>query len=403
MRTAFDDRVQKNLQDLKDAGTFKTYRHLSGPMDAHSGMEEAGKDVLVLSSNNYLGLSNDPEVIEASREALNKYGAGTASVRFICGTMSIHKELEDEIADFHSTEASLTYSSCWSANTGLFANICAPGDALISDELNHASIIDGCRVVNKQVNRDVYRHSDMAHLEEQLQKYKDAPARFIVTDGVFSMEGDIAKMPEIVALAEKYEATLIVDDSHGVGVMGPGGRGVAEFYGVEDKVDIYTGTLGKALGGAAGGYVAGPQHVIDLLIQQSRPHIFSNGISPATAGAAMASIRLIKREPQRVKSVQDKSRWFRDALRAEGFSPLEGESAIVPIIVGDTAFAMSISEKMLKEHGIFVTGFGFPVVPKGTARIRVQISDAMSQEDLDYALKAFVTVGKEVGLLEAAA
>jgi glycine C-acetyltransferase len=398
MRTEFDNQIQQVIQTLKQEGTYKELRHLESPMDAHSMMREAGGEVIVLSSNNYLGLSNHPDVKKAAIDAIEKYGAGTASVRFICGTMTIHEELEKEIADFHQTEAATTYSSCWSANGGLFSAICKEGDVIISDELNHASIIDGMRLVKKGVNKAIYAHSDMADLEKKLQEHANAANRFIVTDGVFSMEGDLAKLPEIVVLAEKYQATIIVDDSHGVGVVGKTGRGTAEHFGVMDKIDITTGTLGKALGGAAGGYVSGKKDVIDLLIQQSRSQIFSNGISPATAGTALASFKIVKNEPVKVASLQQKSKFFRGKLLENGFKPLDGESAIVPIIVGKTALAIRISEALLKE-GFFVTGFGFPVVPEGTARIRVQISDSLSYEDMEKALSAFVKVGKQFGII----
>ena len=371
-------------------------------MGAHSTMAEAGRDVIVLSSNNYLGLANHPEVVKAAHHALDVFGAGTASVRFICGTMTIHQQLEAELAKFHRQEASLTYSSCWSANTGLFAVICQAGDLLISDELNHASIIDGCRLVNKNVMRSVYKHSDMADLEAQLKAYTGEGVKFVVTDGVFSMEGDIANLPALVKICEKYDAILIVDDSHGVGVMGKNGRGTAEHFGLEDKVDIITGTLGKALGGAAGGYVAAGKDIIDMLIQASRPHIFSNSISPATAAGALAALELMEAEPRRVTSLHEKVAYFRKGLVELGFKPLAGESAIIPIIVGETAFAIKIAAKMLQK-GVYVTGFGFPVVPEGAARVRVQISDALSKADMDAALKAFAEIGQELNLLKKSA
>jgi glycine C-acetyltransferase len=402
MRSAFDDRLIKQINDLKTAGTYKSLRHLDSPMSAHSLMREADGEVIVMSSNNYLGLADHPDVVAGSAAALKKYGAGTASVRFICGTMTVHEELETEIAALHNTEAAITYSSCFAASMGLFAPLTQPGDVIISDELNHACIIDGMRLVKKGVEKTVYRHSDMAHLAELLEQHKDAPARLIVTDGVFSMEGDIANLPDIVALAKKYKATVIVDDSHGVGVMGKTGRGTAEHYGLIDEIDITTGTLGKALGGAAGGYVAGRKHIVDMLIQASRTHIFSNGISPATAGAALAAIQVMRSKPDIVTDLHEKTAYFRDGLKKRGFKPLEGESAIVPIIVGDTAFAIKIAGKLLQK-GVFVTGFGFPVVPEGAARIRVQISSALSYKDMDIVLSALEGVGQEVGLLGAAA
>lgn len=398
MHTQFDTATQQTIESLKKAGTYKELKHLDSPMDAHSQMREAGGEVIVLSSNNYLGLSNHPNVKRAAIDAIEKYGAGTASVRFICGTMTIHEELEETIADFHQTEASTTYSSCWSANGGLFNAICQPGDVMISDALNHASIIDGMRLAKKGVNKAIYAHSDMVDLEAKLQEYKDANNKFIITDGVFSMEGDLAKMPEIVALAEKYNATIIVDDSHGVGVVGKTGRGVGEHFNCMDKIDITTGTLGKAIGGAAGGYVAGRKDMIDLLVQQSRSQIFSNGISPATAGTALASFEIVKNQPEKVSSLQQKTKYFRGKLFENGFKPLDGDSAIVPIIVGETALAIKISAALLKE-GFFVTGFGFPVVPEGTARVRVQISDALSYEDMDKAIAAFIKIGKQFELI----
>ncbi|MBI1364183.1 MAG: glycine C-acetyltransferase [Proteobacteria bacterium] len=402
MRTALDTRLAEQIDGLKAAGTYKTLRHLDSPMAAHTSMREAGGEVIVMSSNNYLGLADHPAVVQGSIDAVKKYGAGTASVRFICGTMTLHEELETELAKLHKTEAAMTYSSCFAASMGLFAPLTQPGDVIISDELNHACIIDGMRLVKKGVEKTVYRHSDMAHLKELLEQHKNAPARLIVTDGVFSMEGDIANLPEIVKLAKQYSATVIVDDSHGVGVMGKTGRGTAEHYGLMDEVDITTGTLGKALGGAAGGYVAGRKHVIDMLVQASRTHIFSNGISPATAGGAMAAVKTMLGNPKMVDTLHSNTQYFRDGLQKRGFKPLDGESAIVPIIVGDTAFAISIADKLLKK-GVFVTGFGFPVVPEGTARIRVQISAALSKSDMDTVLNALESVGREVGLLKGAA
>lgn len=390
-------RLEKQVADYRAAGTLKTLRHLEGPMSAHSLMREAGGEVLVLSSNNYLGLADHPTVVAGAEAALKAYGAGTASVRFICGTMDLHEKLEAKLAALHRTEAAITYSSCWAANTGLFATITQPGDFLISDELNHASIIDGCRLVSKSVTRSVYKHADMADLERQLAANQEAPARIVVTDGVFSMEGDIAPLPAIVALCEKYDATLVVDDSHGVGVMGKTGKGTAEHFDLMDKVDITTGTLGKALGGAAGGYVAGSKALVDMLIQASRPHIFSNSISPATAGAALAALEVLENEPTRVEALHRNVEIFRKGLKDLGLNPLDGDSAIIPIIVGDTAFAIKMASALLKE-GVFVTGFGFPVVPEGTARIRVQMSAALTQKDLEQGLTAIAKVAKSLGL-----
>jgi glycine C-acetyltransferase len=397
VNATFEQKLQADLDKLKAAGTYKTLRHLTTPMAPEVHMEEAG-DVIVLSSNNYLGLSDEPSVIEAGKRGLEKYGAGTASVRFICGTFDIHRTLEEYIAQFLSTEASLTYVSCWNANTGLFPSICEEGSALLSDELNHASIIDGSRLASK-ARRERYKHGDMADLEEKLKAVQGSAPTVIVTDGVFSMEGSLAKLPQIVELAKKYNAVTVVDDSHGTGVMGKTGRGTIEHFGLEGQIDIITGTLGKALGGAAGGFVAGSKALIDTLIQKSRPQLFSNALPATVACSALAALDYLDRHPELVQQLRDNIAYFRTELKRLGFKPLEGESAIIPIIVGDTAFAIAMSDQLLKK-GVFVTGFGFPVVPEGTARIRVQISAKLTKEEMDRALDAFQTVGKDVGLLK---
>ncbi|MGZ3519294.1 MAG: glycine C-acetyltransferase [Vulcanimicrobiaceae bacterium] len=397
MNATFEKRLQSEIQKLKDAGTYKQLKHLTTPMAAEVHMEEAG-DVIVLSSNNYLGLSDEPSVVEAGKRGLDKYGAGTASVRFICGTWDIHRTLENRIAEFLRTEASLTYVACWNANTGLFPTICDAGSAILSDELNHASIIDGVRLASK-ARRERYKHSDMADLEEKLKSVQDCSPIVIVTDGVFSMEGSIAKLPEIVALAKKYNAVTVVDDSHGTGVMGKTGRGTIEHFGLDGQIDVITGTLGKALGGAAGGFVAGSAALIDTLIQKSRPQLFSNALPATIASSALAAIDYLDAHPEVVDRLRENVAYFRDGLKRLGFNPLEGPSAIIPIIVGETAFAIAMSDKLLK-HGVFVTGFGFPVVPEGTARIRVQMSAALTKDEMDRALAAFESVGKEVGLLK---
>ncbi|MGA7201482.1 MAG: glycine C-acetyltransferase [Candidatus Cybelea sp.] len=397
MNQAFEEKLQTDLDALKKAGTYKHLRHLTTPMAAEVHMEEAG-DVIVLSSNNYLGLADLPEVVEAGKRGLDQYGAGTASVRFICGTFSIHRELEERIAEFLGTQASLSYVSCWNANTGLFATICDAGAAIISDELNHASIIDGVRLASK-ARRERFKHSNMHELEEKLHSVADCFPIVIVTDGVFSMEGDLAKLPEIVELARKYGAISIVDDSHGTGVMGKTGRGTIEHYGLTGQVDVITGTLGKALGGAAGGFVAGSAALIDTLIQRSRPQLFSNALPATVACSSLAAIEYLEAHPELVGKLRENTRYFRDALNRMGYKPLESESAIVPIIVGETAFAIAVSDKLLKA-GVFVTGFGYPVVPEGTARIRVQISAALTKDEMDRALAAFEKVGRETGLLK---
>ncbi len=387
--------LQTELDAMAKAGTLKKFRHIAGPMDTEVDMKETGH-ALVLSSNNYLGFSNHPEVIEAGVAALKKYGAGTASVRFICGTFTIHDEIEAAIAKMHRTEAALTYVSCWAANTGLMPAIAGAEDVLISDALNHASLIDGCRM--SKAKRHIYPHSDMAVLEEKLKESQGARRIFIVTDGVFSMEGTIAKLPEIVALARQYNAAIILDDSHGVGVMGKHGRGTAEHFGLEHEIDIYTGTLGKALGGAAGGYVAASNAVIEYLNQTSRPQLFSNALPATIAASAMKAIEIMEREPERVAHLHAITKRMRDGLKARGFKPLEGPSAIVPIIVGETAFAIKMSQELLGE-GIFITGFGYPVVPEGTARLRIQMCATLTDAQVDAALEKFEKVGKKLGVI----
>ncbi len=389
MNSAFDTQLQSELDALKGAGTYKHLRHLTTPMAPEVHMEEAG-DVIVLSSNNYLGLSDQAEVIEAGIEGLRKYGAGTASVRFICGTFDIHRTLEERIATFLGTPASLTYVSCWNANTGLFATVCGEGSAIISDELNHASIIDGVRLAGKS-KRAVYKHSDMADLEAKLKAAQGCAPILVVTDGVFSMEGSLAKLPEIVALCKKYGAVSVVDDSHGTGVMGKTGRGTIEHFGLTGDVDIITGTLGKALGGAAGGFVAGSHALVDILIQRSRPQLFSNALPATVACSSLAAIDYLDAHPELVDRLRTNVAYFREGLTRLGFKPLDGPSAIVPIIVGETATAIAMSDKLLR-RGVFVTGFGFPVVPEGTARIRTQLSAALTKDEMDRALAAFETL-----------
>jgi glycine C-acetyltransferase len=396
MNQAFETKLRGDLDALKKAGTYKHLKHLTTPMAPEVHMEEAG-DVIVLSSNNYLGLADQPEVVDAGIRGLEKYGAGTASVRFICGTFDIHRLLEQRIAEFLGTEASLSYVACWNANAGLFATICEAGSAIVSDELNHASIIDGVRLASK-ARRERYKHSDMGELEAKLQNVQDCFPIVVVTDGVFSMEGDLAKVPEIVALARRYSAIVVVDDSHGTGVMGKTGRGTIEHFGMTGQVDIITGTLGKALGGAAGGFVAGSNALVDTLIQRSRPQLFSNALPATVACSSLAAIEYLEAHPELVDRLRENTAYFRDGLQRLGYTPHPSESAIVPIIVGETAFAIAVSDKLLKK-GVFVTGFGFPVVPEGTARIRVQISAALTKEEMDRALAAFEEVGKETGLI----
>jgi glycine C-acetyltransferase len=393
----FNRKLKTELDALRAAGTFKHLRHITTPMGAVVHMQEAG-DAIVLSSNNYLGLADNPRVVQAGIDGLQKYGAGTASVRFICGTFDIHRRLEERIAQFLGTENSLSYVSCWSANTGLIPTIAVEGTAIVSDELNHASIIDGCRMAT-QAQRLRYKHADMADLEAKLANLPPDMTKFIITDGVFSMEGDLAKLPELVALAKRYNAVSIVDDSHGTGVLGKTGRGTIEHFALTGQIDIITGTLGKALGGAAGGFVAGSNDLIETLIQKSRPQLFSNALPATVACSALAAIDELDTHPELLATLRENIAYFRAGLTRLGYKPLAGESAIIPIIVGETAFAIKMSDMLLKE-GVFVTGFGFPVVPEGTARIRVQMSAALERDHLDRALAAFGRVGRELGLIK---
>jgi glycine C-acetyltransferase len=337
-----------------------------------------------------------PEVIEAVREGAAKYGAGTASVRFICGTWDVHRHLEDRIADFLETEASITYTSCWNANGGLFAPLLTDEDALISDELNHASIIDGIRLCKAE--RHVYKHMDMDALEDALKKTQDRRHRLVMTDGVFSMEGEIAPLPAIRELCDRYDAVLTVDDSHATGVLGDTGRGTPEYFGMHGEVDIITSTLGKALGGMAGGFTASSRPVVDYLVQRSRTQLFTNAIPPHSACGALAAIDYLEAHPERVQKLRDNTGYFRRKLIGLGFDPIEGDTPIVPVVIGETAAAMELSRELLDE-GVFVIGFGFPVVPKGEARIRCQVSAAHEIEHLDRAIAALEKVGKRLGVI----
>ncbi|NUO64119.1 MAG: glycine C-acetyltransferase, partial [Gemmatimonadaceae bacterium] len=379
---------------------YKRLNHLASPQDAWVEMEGRGK-VLILSSNNYLGLSNEPSVVQAGIEGLKKYGAGTGSVRFICGTFTVHRELEQALARFVGTEASMSYVSAWNANEGLTATVVEEGDFVVSDALNHASIIDSIRLAKSitKCTTAVYRHGDLDDLVEKLKANKGAKRRMIWTDGVFSMEGSIAKLPELAQIARDHDAVLVMDDSHATGVLGKTGRGTAEHFGMLGEIDVITSTLGKALGGAAGGFVAGSAALCDLLTQRSRPQLFSNALPPTVAASALASVRYIEEHPERVTRLRENADYFRKAITEAGFKPLAGETPIVPIIIGETADAIRMSDLMLAE-GVFVTGFGFPVVPQGQARVRCQISAAHTREDIDLAVKAFVKVGRKVGVLK---
>jgi glycine C-acetyltransferase len=395
----FDNELKAGIEQLKKDRVYKRLNYLDSPQSARVQMQGRG-EVLILSSNNYLGLCDEPEVIRGGMEALEKFGAGTGSVRFICGTFTIHCALEDAIASLVGTQSSLTYVSAWNANEGLTATVVEAGDFVVSDALNHASIIDSLRLAKSitKCTTAVYAHSDMDDLVAKLESARDAKRRIIWTDGVFSMEGSIARLPEILDIAKKYDAIVAVDDSHGTGVLGETGRGTPEHYGVVGEVDIITSTLGKALGGAAGGFVAGASALCDTLTQRSRPQLFSNALPPTVAGSALAAIRFLQAHPERVAKLRENVRYFREQIIESGFKPLPGETPIVPIIVGETAAAIQMSD-MLLEEGVFVTGFGFPVVPQGQARVRCQLSAAHSREDLDEAIAAFRSVGRKLKII----
>jgi glycine C-acetyltransferase len=396
---SFTRSLEDTIEQLKSDKVYKRLNYLDSPQAARVKMEGRG-DVIILSSNNYLGLSNEPSVIEAGIAGLRRFGAGTASVRFICGTFTVHRELEETLARFVGTEASLTFVSAWNANEGLTATIAQEGDFIVSDALNHASIIDSMRLAKaiSKCTTAVYKHGDMDDLRAKLAEASGARRRMIWTDGIFSMEGAIAKLPDILQIARETDSIVAVDDSHATGVLGKEGRGVAEHFGVLGEVDIITSTLGKALGGAAGGFVAGSNVLADYLTQRSRPQLFSNALPPTVAASAMAAVEFVERHPDRVETLRQNTRYFREQITEAGFKPLPGETPIIPIIVGETAAAIQMSD-MLLEQGVFVTGFGFPVVPHGQARVRCQISAAHTRDDLDQAIRAFKKVGATLGIV----
>jgi glycine C-acetyltransferase len=394
-----DQRLRAELDQFRADGVYKRLNHLASPQAPRVRMEGRG-EVIILSSNNYLGLSNHPTVVAGGRAALDRFGAGTASVRFICGTFTVHRELEEALAELAGTEAALSFVSCWNANEALFATLLGPEDVVISDQLNHASIIDGIRLakVITKCETAVYRHADMADLEARLEAHRDRRTRLVVTDGVFSMEGDITPLPAILELARRHDAIVAVDDSHATGVLGATGRGTAEYYDLVGSVDIITSTLGKALGGAAGGFIAASSSVCDYLTQRARPQLFSNALPCTVAGSALAAVRELRTHPALVTRLHANARYFRERLVGLGFRPLAGATPIIPVILGETAMAIRMSELLLEE-GVFVTGFGYPVVPQGEARVRCQISAAHTRADLDQALRAFETVGRGLGLI----
>lgn len=396
---SFFPRLESDLVQFRKDGVYKRLLYLDGPQGPRVRMEGYG-DVIVLSSNNYLGLCDVPEVVQAGKDALDRFGAGTASVRFICGTFTVHRTLEQACARLVGTRASLSFVSCWNANEAVPGTLLGEEDIVISDQLNHASIIDGIRLA-KAITRcqtAVYRHADLTDLREKLTAARDRRVRMVITDGVFSMEGAIARLPDLLELCRRHDAVLVVDDSHGSGVLGRTGRGTAEHFGMVGEVDIITSTLGKALGGAAGGFVASTEALCDYLTQRARPQLFSNALPPTVAASALASIEYLEQHPERVETLRQNSRYFRERLIADGFTPLPGETPIIPVILGETAQAIAMSDALLKE-GVFVTGFGYPVVPQGQARIRCQVSAAHTRDDLDQALLAMRKVGQRLGLV----
>jgi glycine C-acetyltransferase len=399
LNAAFTAGLETKLQQLRDDRVYKRLNHLASPQGARVQMEGRG-EVLILSSNNYLGLAAEPAVVQAGIDALERFGAGTGSVRFICGTFTIHRELEQALARFSGTEASMSYVSAWNANEGLTATVVEEGDFVCSDALNHASIIDSIRLAKSitKCQTAVYKHGDLDDLRSKLAGARSAKRRIIWSDGVFSMEGSIAPLPDLLQIAREHDAVLVIDDSHATGVLGRTGRGTAEHFGVLGEVDVITSTLGKALGGAAGGFVAGSAALCDYLTQRSRPQLFSNALPPTVAGSALAAVEFIEQHPERVTTLHENARYFRERIIEAGLKPLPGETPIIPIIVGETAAAIQMSE-MLLDEGVFVTGFGFPVVPQGEARVRCQISATHTRADLDEAIAAFVRVGRKLKLI----
>jgi glycine C-acetyltransferase len=385
---------ETQLREIRDAGLYKSERVIASPQNARIDLP-AEKSVLNLCANNYLGLADHPDVLRAAHEALDRWGYGLSSVRFICGTQEIHKQLEKRLSEFLGMEDTILYGSCFDANGGLFETLLDGQDAIVSDELNHASIIDGIRLCKAQRFR--YRNSDMGDLERNLKEAASARRILIATDGVFSMDGYIAKLPEICDLAEKHNAMVMVDDSHAVGFMGENGRGTHEYHNVMGRVDILTGTLGKALGGASGGYISARKEIVDLLRQRSRPYLFSNTVAPAIVGASLKVLDLVRTTKQLRDKLFANTHFFRKQIATKGFSILPGEHPIVPVMLGDASLAAEVSESLLRK-GVYVVGFSYPVVPVGRARIRVQLSAAHSTEDLEFAVEQFAKVREEIKL-----
>lgn len=393
-KTCFDY-FAKQLEELKQEGLYKQERKINSPQDSHITLED-GKEVINFCSNNYLGLANHPTVIEAASQSYSRYGFGLASVRFICGTQTIHKELEKRLSQFLETEDTILYSSCFDANGGLFETLLGSEDAVISDALNHASLIDGIRLCKAKRLR--YEHNDMTSLESQLKEAKDSRFRLIVTDGVFSMDGTIANLPAICDLSDKYDALVMVDDCHATGFLGKHGKGSPEYCNVMGRVDLLTGTLGKALGGASGGYTTGKKVFIDWLRQRSRPYLFSNALAPSIAAASIQVLDLVEKGDDRRQRLQDNSRYFRERMSQLGFTLIPGHHPIIPVMLGDAKLAQEFAKRMLEE-GIYVIGFSYPVVPQGKARIRTQMCANHTRKDLERAVDAFAKIGRELKVI----
>jgi glycine C-acetyltransferase len=395
MTTKFLQHLAHEATDIKEAGLFKSERVIASPQDAVITLDD-GTEVINLCANNYLGLADSPELVNTAKEALDEYGYGMASVRFICGTQTVHKALEAEISSFLGKQDTILYSSCWDANGGLFETVLGPEDAIISDALNHASIIDGVRLCKAARYR--YANNDMEDLRTQLETAKDARFKMIATDGVFSMDGVIANLPAICDLADEYDAIVMVDDSHAIGFIGPNGGGTPDHWGVADRVDIVTGTFGKALGGASGGYTSGPKELVTMLRQRSRPYLFSNSLAPVISATTMTAIRQLRTSAERRDRLASNAKRFRSSMSAAGFTLAGAGHPIIPVMLGDARIASEMADLLLEE-GVYVVGFSFPVVPKGEARIRTQMSAAHSDDHIDKAIEAFTKVGRRLGVI----
>ena len=394
----YDSTLQKTLQNeldqIRQSGFYKKERIITSAQGSRVDTEDG--PAINFCANNYLGLANHPEVVEAAAQALKTHGFGMSSVRFICGTQNLHKSLEAKISEFLGTQDTILYPSCFDANGGLFEVLLGKEDCILTDALNHASIIDGIRLCKAQ--RRIFKHADMDDLRRRLEESQDCPTRLIATDGAFSMHGDLAPLPEICDLADKYKALVMIDECHATGFLGASGRGTPEHYGLAERIDIITGTLGKALGGASGGFTSSRKEIVEMLRQRSRPYLFSNTIAPSVVAGSMRAIELLQKSSQLVQKLQEKTRYFREQMTRRGFSIQQGIHPIVPIMLGDEQLTSKMAQ-MLNQRGIFVVGFSYPVVPRGEARIRVQVSAAHSREELDRAIEEFTAVGSELGVV----